>query len=190
MDKKLVYFLELFLIVIVPLLSIGFDIFENSPEYNKIFGFLDIQKVMDSEFTSAHLNPDRILLSREHSEFENVWNLIKTNTLIELPDEEPKYIMRLGVKNAPYSPWINDSKYTLIPESVPIIVGYCDESDPFNLKCDFNDAIIIGTVEDFKRWVLEKQHSIRIMTSLFLSIFSILLGVIIHFSKKSRRKKK
>ena len=182
--------LEIFLIVIIPSLTIGFDYFENSKLYNQVFGFSNIEKVMIEEFTKSHLNSDRKLISREDKEFNYAWKLIKSDTLVKLPNKLPKYIVRLGVKNAPYTPYINNTQFILIPESVPIVVGYCDETEPFSPKCSWNDTIIVGTVEDFKNWISKKERNIRIKTNLFLSLLSIIMGSYIHvLSRKSTKNK-
>ncbi len=73
----------------------------------------------------------------------------------------------------------------LVPDSVPIFVGFdCPE-----ISCKNEEVIIPATIEDIKRWYDEEQRNIRIKVNLFISLFSIFLGLIIFIVNMKNRDK-
>jgi len=190
MDKKIVYVLEIFLIVIIPLLTVGFDFFENTKLYKSIFHFDRIEKAI-GRWSTNYGPPVRGFINREYEreEFNDLWYLIRTNTYIELPDRKPYWISRIAIENAPYvrlPP--NDTEVPIVPDSVPVFVGYCPEYELVQGICKKEDAVMVGTIEDIKRWYHEKQRKIRVSINLFITLISILMGLITLSANKIRSK--
>ena len=52
--KKIIIVIEIFLIAIVPLLIIGFDIFENTSFYKSVYGFYGVEKAINYRLTTQY----------------------------------------------------------------------------------------------------------------------------------------
>lgn len=158
MMKKWLWILEIILLGVIPGLLIGFDYFEDSSPYNSLFNFEPIEKSIAYRFLSldqpygSDNQPDvrRILNKQlEPNDFYHVWSLIKRHTSVSLPNKEPQLISALAIQNAPYVT-LPGGQRILIPDSMPIGVGYCYEWQLVNATCKADDIVIVGTVGDFK----------------------------------------
>ncbi len=192
--KKQILITQIVLLGIIPFLIIVFDYFEGSSIYNQLFDFGPIQKALSFRFlaldqanaTGSQDIAKRILNRElESNDFYPVWNLIKKHTLVKLPDKEPYLISAFAVKNAEYIT-LPSGKFFLIPDSMPIGVGYCHESDLARGTCKASEIVVIGSVGDLKDWFNNEKDAIRKKVNLTTAVISIGLGLFITYRDRIR----
>lgn len=183
--------LELIVIGLIPLSTIFYEFYENTPYYKSFFKFDLIENSIVNRFGSNHElinNQQEIknILNKNLApeEFHEVWQLIKDHTMIKLRDEEPKLISTLAVSGAP-STNLPTGQYLLIPDSVPLIISYCEESEVAQGIC--KDVVVVGTAQDFKDWYSEKKTFYRNMVNLVLGVLALILGLILSIFERKRR---
>ena len=178
MDKQFIYLLEIFLIIGIPLATVGFDYFESTSLYKSVFNLNGIEDAISDRFsTQYNLSKSQMIYKDKDQEvFNDVWALIKTNTLAELPEGEPSALGRLPMRNsASVVLPQNKTEITLVPEGMPIIAWYINGADEEGVK---GTGVMVGTLEDFKRWYQDKQRTIRIKVNIIITLISIFLGII------------
>ncbi len=187
--KRFVPVLELFLIVVVPFMTVGFDILEDTRAYNQLFDFATIENTIH-RFKTDYAQSTRkgVFQHSEPKEYTKLWKLIQSYTHTPLRKERPYAITMLKVNN----PQTVSLPYTapdvvLIPESAPIVAVYQEFSD--GTKIPGKDVVIVGTIADLERWFLNAKKTTRIVMNMSVSLLSILLGLFIHFGKKAEQQK-
>jgi len=185
MNKKIIIIVQIFLIVIIPLLTVGFDAFENTRIYKSIFQFDNLDYTIGVRWSTNYGEHVSFQINRynEAKEFNAMWNLIKKNTLVKLPDKEPNWIYYSMYENSLYVPWpenwstpgsSNVKKVRIIPESLPVVVTYNCSA----INCPLGEVVYVGTIGDIKNWYNEEQHNIRMGVNLSITFLSIFLGLI------------
>jgi len=188
MKNKILPILEIFLIVVIPLLTTGLDLFENSKLYNHFFNFDKVSSAIDG-FKSDYAQSKKSTIFKESDgkEFVDLWKLIKSYTHATIRSQEPYAISMLKINNPPtVSVPYNAPDVILVPESAPIVAVYFEFSKEKDAKIPRKDIIIVGTVADIERWFLDKKKNIRITINMTISLMSILMGLFIHFAKKNK----
>jgi len=184
--KRFVSLLELFLIVGIPFMTVGLDMLEDSRIYNQLFDFTTIDNTI-YRFKTDYAQSIRrgVFEHSEPKEYRKLWKLIQTYTHTPLRKERPYAISMLKVNNPPkVSLPYTAPDVELIPDSAPIVAVYQEFSD--GTKIPGKDVVIVGTIADLERWLLNAKKTIRIVMNMSVSLLSILLGLFIHFGKKAK----
>ena len=188
MRKKIIPILEIFLIVVIPLLTTGFDLFENKKLYEHYFGFDNIANAING-FKSdyAYLNKRTIFKNSDGDKFADIWKLIKSYTNAPIRSQQPYAISMLKIDNPPtVSPPCNAPAVILIPKSAPIVVVYNEFQNVDGAKIPCKDIIIIGTIADLERWFLDTKKNIRIKVNMMISLMSIFIGLFMDFKNEQK----
>jgi len=189
----MVKLLEIFLILVIPILTVGLDIVDENYFFKNIFGLSAIEKTIDYRLTTQFGEPHQLTIDRRlaetSAEFERIWKLIKKNTKYPLLDEEPVFISRYAVENAPFSYIPNDNndgrkQTVLIPESVPLGVVYCPPTAQDVSSCT---AKIIGSVGDLRKWLNNEKRWLRIKADMILTITSMAIGFSLYINRSKKK---
>jgi hypothetical protein len=184
MRSALSILLKLFLLAVIPILTLGFNVFEKTALYSSLFRLKGAESAISEKLTTQYGDPKKLVVERDDSpEFEDLFSLIRQYTAAKLPDGLPDVITRLGVDNGTSVMLPGERKLViLIPESVPI---YC----LYGLKPKFpatpvsvDKQIRIGSVGDLKAWVERRRRNIRSWVDIAISITSIILGLVVEFA--------
>ena len=183
--------LEIIIIALIPAFTLGFDVIENSDFYKSIFNYEPIETAIVYRFgieyeqleNSQEEDLSDFIIKKAHPEdFERVWKFIKDHKKVELRDEDPLMIGRYSIKNAPFV-MMNNERFVLVPDSVPIIVSYCQPLELASGKC--SDVIPVGTLEDFKNWYQEEKSTFRNNVNLILGFSAIIIaGILWNMDRK------
>jgi hypothetical protein len=189
MSKKMENVLKVALILVIPAILLGYNIFEGLPLYKQLIGTLQIDKALKTKFLTQYGEPGKLILGRESGgeEFQSVWNLIKSNSEANLPEDEPYWISRLAIENGAAVTMPTGKQVVLIPESSPLFVFYC--SNPME-KCPNDEVIQVGTIQDLRVWAQDKEKTVRFGFDLIVSLISIVVGLLIEFKLKNESGKK
>jgi hypothetical protein len=184
MSKKMEIVLKVLLILVIPAILLGYNIFEGSPLYRLLIGTLQIDKALKTKFLTQYGGHGKLILGREAGgeEFQSVWNLIKSNSEANLPEGEPYWISRLAIENGAAVTLPTGKKVVLIPESSPLFVFFC--SNPIE-KCPNDEVIQVGTIRDLRVWAQDKEKAVRFSFDLIVSLISIVVGLLIEFKLKN-----
>ena len=186
---------ETLLIFIIPLLTFGFNIFENSPLYEKIIGTENVSVIVNQKLLGLDFKGNRnhwLYSSTTKTDFDYIWKIVKKNTSTKFPlqltTQTPVFLGISATRDTPsvVLPKPNNSSETLflVPDSVPVFVGFCSVYTNGPSDCVFEENMfIIGTVSDVKKWVQDTKDDYRRIIDSFFAITSAILGVIIILSK-------
>ena len=179
---------KLFLLAVIPLCTLGFNAFQESAPYSRIFNLSGVESALGKRLTTQMGEPQRAIISRDRFEtvqdFTDLWKLIRTYSDRQLPTAEPELISRMAVQNDTYVEIPKYGKVVLIPESVPIFALYCSEANLAKGLCKDENAIMIGTVADVRKWMEAKHKKVRSIIDLIISALSISLGLLLEFKFK------
>ena len=183
-SNRFITILELFLIVVIPFMTAGLDLFEDSKIYNQLFNFTVIENTI-YRFKTDYTNSMNRSIFKDDSEFREIWKLIQAYTSAPLRSEPPYTISMLKVNNPqtvslPY----HAPDVILIPESAPIVAVYYEFPIKDGVKIPGKDIIIVGTIADLERWFFDAKKKIRITINMLISLMSIIFGLIIHIYTK------
>ncbi|GEM_PF-2755320 len=185
-EKKLLFIIKIFLILIIPLLTLGFGLFEKTSFYNFVFKFSNIDTALLNKFVTNYNDPKNNAIKREDKEFNDIWNLIRANSNADLDIYPTPYgISGFKIDNVPTVTLPSQEIVELIPDSAPIAALYCPII-PMNFKCPEEKIIIIGTIQDLKNWYKNERESLKIKLDLFFAILSIAIGLYIHFGENKK----
>src|SRR3989344_2441127 len=103
-NSVLKWAVEIFLIVIIPISTLGFEFLDDTGITDKILGLAFAKNaVVRSLVSQGSLEMEKFITPDQvPQDFSNAWKLIKNNTKADLPDTEPAYITRMGIQNSPY----------------------------------------------------------------------------------------
>jgi hypothetical protein len=170
-------------------MTVGLDMLEGTRAYNQLFDFATIENTIH-RFKTEYGQSTRRAISQhsEPKEYTKLWKLIQSYTHTPLRKERPYAISMLKVNNPqtvslPYTA----ADVVLIPESTPIVAVYQEFAD--GTKIPGKDVLIVGTIADLERWFLNAKRTTRIVLNMSVSLFSILLGLCVHFGKKGEPQK-
>lgn len=191
---KIYVFLQIILILVIPILIIGFDWFEDSPSYKVLFNFVGVEKAISYRLTTQ-CDAHQLMLDKDNKnmkeEFDGLLNLIRLNSTVPIPVEEPKYISRIGLDNATYVMLPGDKKCFLIPDSTPIVLAYC-ENTASDSQCntDFEEeqVILVGTVGDIKQWHYNSKAAVKTVVNFIITVISIAVAASLFFKEHYKEK--
>lgn len=184
--KNLKTVLKVILVLVIPSLLLGFNLFEQTPFYKRLIGSLQIEGVLASKFLTQYEEPGQLVLRRGvDSEFEAVWGVIRSNTSATLPADEPTMISRIAVENAAFVTLPQRGRVALVPESVPLFVFYCLS---LPAGCSEQSAVRVGTIGDLRAWAQGRADWIRLALDVVVSLLSIIVGLLVEFPRRSRKK--
>lgn len=188
MSKRVEIVLKVILVLVIPAILLGYNVFEGSPLYKQLIGTLQIDKALKTKFLSQFGEHGILILGRESGgdEFQSVWNLIKSNSEANLPKREPYWISRLAIENGAAVTLPTGKKVVLIPESSPLFVFFC--SNPLE-NCSKDEVILVGTIRDLRVWAQEKEKAVRFSFDVIVSLISIAVGLLMEFKRKNVRSK-
>lgn len=176
--------IKIFLIIIVPALTIGFNFLENTSFYNWFFGFLGAEKAVNYKMTTQYDGTNHLQISdqSDEKEFQDLWKIIKINTSYDLPESKtPTFISRFAIDNGSYVdvPYGSTTKrIILVPDSVPVGVAYCPEGENNIANCEMK---VVGNVENLKDWILNARNKVRFKVGAFTGISSALFGFLLFY---------
>lgn len=176
--------LKIILILVIPTILMGYNLFEQSPLYKRIIGTLQVDKALRTKFLTQYGDHGKLILGRDfdEDEFRSVWNLIRSNSNVKLPMKEPYWISRLAIENGAAVTLPMGPKVVLIPESSPLFVFFCPNPTE---NCPKDDVVLVGTVGDLRAWVKNKEKNVRLGFDLLVSLLSIVVGLFIEFRQKN-----
>lgn len=171
--------LKIFLIAIIPLLTLGFSVFEKTPLYSWIINIHGVESALSKRLTTQYGDSHRLILKRQQNkeEFDDLWKLVLKYSDAEISRHNPILISRMAIENGAYVITPQKNKVVLIPDSVPVVALFCTEQQLSRGECKGKDSIIVGTVGDVKQWIEKKRQVFRSTVDLILSIVSILFGL-------------
>ena len=188
---KFVSLPELLLIVVIPLLTYGMGWFEESGPYKKMIGIHGVPQAINEKLLGLEFNGKGNIhfLFPKDAEFIPLWNIIKSNSTLNFPNETPRFIGVVGASGMPKVFWPLEenlnSYIELVPESSPVMVGFCNFTESFDTtKCrgfgNDQNAFTVGTINDLKNWVQIRESTSRREIDLLITLISITLGLISH----------
>ncbi len=178
---KLRFLLKIFLIAFIPILTLGFNVFEKTPLYSWLFSIHGVESAITKRLTTQYGDSHRLIIDRQRNkeEFNDLWKLILKNSDAKISRNSPKVISRVAIENGAYVTIPQKGKVILIPDSAPILALYCTEQQILRDECKGEDSLMIGTVGDIKQWLEKKRQTIRSTVDLLLSVVSILFGLVL-----------
>lgn len=178
-QHSLRFLLKIFLIAFIPILTLGFNVFEKTPWYSCLFSIHGVESAITKRLTTQYGDSHRLIIDRQHNkeEFDDLWKLILKYSDAKIPKNTPKVISRVAIENGAYVTIPKKGKVILIPDSAPILALYCTEQQVLRGECKGEDSLMIGTVGDIKQWLEKKRQTIRSTVDLILSVVSIVLGL-------------
>ena len=180
MKETILWIIEISIIALIPIIGIFYDNIEDTTIYKSFFKFDVIENVITYNFAEYGTLDNNATVKRQlyktsdKEEFSIMYNLIKRHTLVKIPEEEAMFMQRGSIENSPYVT-LPHGKYLIIPDTVPILVGYCPGPAPLPAKC----VISVGTLEDVKNWYFDEKKNIRNNVQTSIGITAIILGLII-----------
>jgi hypothetical protein len=187
-SKPTKYLSEILLLLVIPLLTFGFNLFARTSIYDNLIGLKNLEELVQERFLGidyAGQSRGGLILPDEN-EFSDLWDLIKRNSSAEVPRSIPQLIGRFTTENAPYTEVPASGslrRVYLIPDSIPIAALYCSGSELSSCK----ESTIIGTAGDFKGWIQNTRNRFELNLTLFISLLSIIAGFIsLIFKSKSQ----
>ncbi len=185
-EKKLLFIIKIFLIVIIPLLTLGFGLFEKTSFYNFIFKFSNIENALLNKFVTNYNDPRNKTIKREDKEFNDIWKLIKANSSTDLDIYPTPYgISGFKINNVSTVTLPSQEVVELIPDSAPIAALYCPIIS-MDFACPEEKIIIFGTIQDLKNWHRVKKENLKIKLDLFFALLSISIGFYIHIRENKK----
>jgi len=196
LNNKRILIVKILLIAVIPLLFIGFDVFESSDAYNKLNNFNHIENTIYERWGSNQGNSRYFIqkgIPDEEQEFMAMYNLIQEFSYKQIPNKEAHWITFIAPKNPIVHEWegilfdkviLNKTKYSIeISDNYPIILSFCSCNQKIHLcGCDYdNDLIYVGSISDVKRWYYAERSETRLTFHLYLIALSIILGVFAEF---------
>ncbi len=183
--KKIIPVLQVFLIVVIPLLTTGLDLIDDSTLYTRFFGFDTIANVLytlKADYTQS--NQRTIYRDSNRKEFVSLWRLIKSYSNAPIRSEEPYCIGLLEVENPSKVTLPSYAVITLYPDSAPIVATYYEFPRVEGTKIPRKDIIVVGTIADLEKWLLTSKKNIRIKFNMIVSLISIVCGLLVHVHNK------
>jgi hypothetical protein len=187
---------EVVLVFLIPLFTIGFNLFERTSFYDGLIGLKNLNSIVEERFLQMDFRTDNTpgYIQSGESEFNDMWNLIKKNTAIALPaDQNPQVISAFSTKNDPSVVIPTGSTSTptktvyLMPENDPVGIAYCSWAAIASSNCvGQNTVIVIGSVDDIKTWIQNTRDQFSLDIDLFISIISAAVGLISIFIKVNK----
>jgi hypothetical protein len=170
---------ELLLIIVIPVLTFGLNLFIRSSVYDSVIGLRNINNLVDERLLGIDYDGQSKggFVFPSESEFSDLWNLIKNNSSYNLSTITPVAIARFAVKNTPSVDLPHGSATRtvfLIPSSVPISVVYDCANEDIS-SCHIK---IIGIAEDFKVWINQTRSRFELNINLLISVLSIACGIV------------
>ncbi len=183
--------LTVFLVVVVPLLTFGYDLFEGTALYSWLFSLYGVESAVSEKLTTQFGDPKRLVIdrNRDKKEFMDLWELIRTYSNAKIPDDIPQIISRVAIENGTYVTIPRHGKVVLIPNSVPVLAFYCSWMEVQRGDCRGDDAILVGTIGDIKEWTQLKRKNLRLIFNLIITIISVSFGFLVQFLFPKERKK-
>jgi len=177
---KVRLFLKVFLIGVVPMVTLGFNVFEKTPLYSRLLSIHGVESAITNRLTTQYGDPHRLIIDRQHNkeEFDDLWELVLKYSSSKLSQKIPNLISRVDIENGTYVTIPQKGKVILIPDSVPVFAMYCSEQQLVNKECKGADSMMIGTVGDIKEWLAKRRWNMRSTVDLILSVVSVILGLI------------
>jgi hypothetical protein len=141
--------LKIILILVIPAILMGYNLFEQSPFYKRLIGTLQVDKALKTKFLTQYGDHGKLILGRDSDkdEFRSIWNLIRSNSNVKLPKKEPFWISRLAIENGAAVTLPMGPKVVLIPESSPLFVFFCPNIID---NCPQDEVVLVGTVREFR----------------------------------------
>ena len=175
--------LKITLLAIIPLAILGFNLFEKTGIYKKLFKFTGVESALQEKLTTNFGSPKRLIIVRndDPQEFDHLWNIIKSNCHKDLPSWTPKIISRVAIENGSSVTLPDIGKIILVPREVPVIALNASYQDVTEGKATKEHMFMIGTVGDIDKWFNESKANVRFIFDLILSVCSITLGIILEF---------
>jgi len=178
---KVRLFLKVFLIGVIPMATLGFNVFEKTPLYSRLLSIHGVESAITKKLTTQYGDRHRLIIDRQQSkeEFDDLWKLALNYSSAKLPQKPPNLISRLAIENGTFVIIPQKGKVYLIPDSVPVFALYCSIQQVMNNECEGADSVMIGTVGDIKEWLAKRRWNIRSTVDLILSVVSVILGLIV-----------
>ena len=178
--------LKIILLAIVPLAILGFNLFETTGFYKKLFKFTGVESVLQEKLTTNFGSPKRLIITRNDNphEFDHLWNIIKSHCHEDLPSWTPKIISRIAFENGSSVTLPDLGKVVLVPREVPVIALNASYQDVTEGKATKDHMFMVGTVGDIDKWLNESKANVRFIFDVILSVCSITLGIILEFALK------
>jgi hypothetical protein len=185
MIRKLKIPLKIFLIVVIPLIVMGFNIFERTPIYKHLIGTAHVERAVKTRLLTQYDKPGQLILKRgdDQNEFDSVWRLIRANTSAKLPDKLPHLISRVAVENGAFVTLPTGRKAVLIPEATPLFAFFCPRPTE---NCPDHEAIMVGSVGELGKWAQEREKTYRLARDVSVSFISIFVGLLLERKNKRR----
>lgn len=187
---SILWIIEISIIALIPAFSLFYEFIEDSVVYKVLFHFDVLEDVityrLGGEYTELIPNEEigklKPITVAEYSIFKPVWDLIKKHSLAKLSEDKPSLISRPVVENAP-TVHLFKKDYTLVPDSVPIVVLYCD--DPINDEV-CKGGKVVGTLSDFKDWLEKEKQGVRNSINLIIGTSAIFLGLVLWHEERKK----
>jgi hypothetical protein len=183
---------EIVLILVIPILTLGFNAFESTSFYQNLIGVKGILDAVEFKLQGLGTNSDpQYNIKPTDKDFTNLWNLIKNNSTNEAIPKylTPNLIGTLNPVGSPYSDISTTDNKTerliLTPESALVAVSFCN----FQPCLNNNNVFIIGNVGDIKNWVQNTEDKWRTTIDSIFAVLSIGFGFIFLISEKRQEKK-
>lgn len=182
--------LKITLLAIIPLAILGFNLFEKTGIYNRLFKFTGVESALGKRLTTNFGNPRRLIVTRNDNpqEFDHLWNIIRKNCPRDLPSWTPKIISRVAVENGSFVTLPGLGKVILVPREVPVIILNASKQEVTEGKATKEHMFMVGTVGDIDKWLHESKANIRFIFDLVVAMCSIAVGVILEFVLKKEHK--
>ncbi|MFZ5980413.1 MAG: hypothetical protein ACOYVF_07245 [Candidatus Zixiibacteriota bacterium] len=186
---KIKNILKLFLIVVFPILILGFNVFEKTEIYSSFINLSGAEFAIKNKLSTNFGDPKRLIItSQDDPEFEHLWQLIKDNSTYPLPEKQPMIISRLAIENGAYVTLSNDKKIVLVPDNTPVYAIMKSEEVVSLGSATEKDMFMIGTIGDIKKWLEVKKDHIRSVRDLIVTLISIILGIVVEFGWKDTKR--
>ncbi len=181
------HLIKIFLLAVIPLFVLGFNVFEKTEIYTFIFKIGGVESAIINKLTTNYGNPKRLIITRhDDKEFDHLWRLIKKNTKNPIPNWKPKIICRLAVDNGTFVILPDKGKVILVPESTPVLALKRTYQEVSQGKATKDDSFMVGTIGDLKEWLEIKKKNIRAKVDILITVISIFLGFSIEFGFKQK----
>jgi len=182
--------LKIMLLAIIPIGILGFNLFEETGFYSKLFKFTGVESALSEKLTTNFGGNHRMIILRDEDarEFDHLWNIVKKNCKKEIPSWTPIIISRSVVENGTFVTLPELGEVVLVPREVPVYaLRYILEDINKRKKFD-EDMFFIGTVGDIEKWLKESKANIRFIFDIIISIISIIIGILWEFNNKKTLK--
>lgn len=175
--------IKIFLLAIIPVLIIVFNVLERTEIYSKIFRLSGVELALIDRFITNFEEPKQLTIRRDNfpEDFDSFWEFLQRNSGKKTKDWKPEIISRIAIENGSYVMLPERGKVVLVPKETPVIAIRIDES----LKSK-QDWVLLGTVDSIEKWIEKERAKVRLMFDLLISIISISLGVIMEFRMKCK----